>query len=104
MYTSLHALHAKQWLEKLPLVDPPIHDANTRVCSQHFNDNDLVSPVLEGYGPSSRTLKPDAVPAVFCFTSAPKRRKLSEAIEAKAQHRAIVDKLLAPAEDTRPLT
>ena len=104
MYTSLHALHAKQWLEKLRLVDPPIHDANARVCDQHFNDNDFVSPVMEGYGPSRCTLKPDAVPTVFCFTSAPKRRKLSKAREAKAQHCVIVDELLAPAEDTRPLT
>ena len=103
MYALLRALHAKQWLEKLRLVDPPINNANTRVCSQHFN-NQFVSPVLEGYGPSQCTLKPDAVPMVFCFTSAPKRRKLSEAREAKAQHCAIVDKLLAPTENTRPRT
>ena len=63
-----------------------------------------MSPVLEGYGPSRCILKPDSVPTVFCFTSASKRRKLSEAREAKAQHRAIVDGLLAPAEDTQPLT
>ena len=84
------------------MVNPPIHDANARVCSQHFNDNDFVSPVLEGYGPSRHTLKPDAVPTLFSFTSTPKRRKLSEAREAKAQQRAVVEELLA--EDTRPAT
>ena len=63
----------------------------------------LLQPVitLEGYEPSRHTLKPDAITMVFCFTSAPKQRKLSE---VKTQHRAIVDELLAPAEDTRSLT
>ena len=59
---------------------------------------------MEGYGPSRHTLKPGAVPTVFCFTSVPMRKKLGEAREAKAQHHAIVDELLAPAEDTWPLT
>ena len=82
------------------MVDPPIHDANEHVCSQHFNDIDFVSPVLEGHGLSQCTLKPDAVPIVFCFNIAP----LSEARKAKAQHCAIVNELLAPAKDTTVLT
>ena len=91
-------------MEKLYLVDPPIHDANTYVCSQHFNDNDFVLLVLKGYGPSRYTVEPDTVPTVFCLTSSPKRRKLSEAREAKDQQCTIVDELLALAEDTRHLT
>ena len=50
-----------KWLEKLRLVDPPIHEDNARVCSEHFT----VFPVLEGYGPSRRTLKADAVLTIF---------------------------------------
>ena len=40
-------------------------------------------------------LKPEAVPTLFCFTSAPKRRKLSEARETRAEQHSIVEGLLA---------
>ena len=57
---------------------------------------------MEGFGPARRTLKPDAVPTLFCFTSAPRRKKLSEARESRAQQRSIVEELLA--ESSTPLT
>ena len=50
---------------------------------------------MEGFGPKQPTLKADAVPTVFCFSQPTKRRKLSEAREAKALHRSIIDDLLA---------
>ena len=50
---------------------------------------------MEGFGPARRTLKPEAVPTLFCFTSTPKRRKLSEARESRAQQHSIVEELLA---------
>ena len=88
-----------KWLDKLRLVDPPIYEANARVCSDHFTEDCYVLSILEGYGPSRRTLNPDAVPTIFAFNqSPPKRRKLSEARQAKAQHRAVVEELLEKAE------
>ena len=39
-------------------------------------------------------LKPDTVPTVFAFNSPPKRRKLSEVRQAKAQNKAVVNELL----------
>lgn len=89
-----------KWLEKLRLVDPPIYQANARVCSEHFADTCYVSPVLEGHGPFTRTLKPDAVPTIFSFVSPPKRRKLSEARQAKSQHKDLVEGLLNKRDDT----
>ena len=50
--------------------------------------------MLAGFGPSSQTLKADAVPTIFSFNSPPKRWKLSEARQAKAQHRDLVEGLL----------
>ena len=41
-----------KWLEKLSLVDLPIHEANARVCSDHFTETCYVSLVLEDFGPS----------------------------------------------------
>ena len=54
-----------------------------------------VSLVLEGFRPAGQTLKPDTIHVltIFTFNSPPKRRKLSEARQAKAQHRAIVEEL-----------
>ena len=78
----------------MKLVDPPIYDKNGRVCSDHFEETSYVSSVLAGFGPSRRTLKADAVPTIFSFNSPPKRRKLSEARQAKAQHRDLVEGLL----------
>ena len=78
----------------MKLVDPPIYDKNARVCSDHFEETSYVSSVLAGFGPSRRTLKADAVPTIFSFNSPPKRRKLSEARQAKAQHRDLVEGLL----------
>ena len=67
------------------------------VCSDHFTEHCYVSSILKGFGPSKRTLKADAVPTIFAFNSPPKRRKLSEARQAKAQHRAVVEELLEKA-------
>ena len=53
-----------------------------------------VSSILEGFGPSRHTLKPDVVPIVFAFNSPPKQRKLSEARLARAEHKAVVGELL----------
>ena len=64
------------------------------VCSDHFTELCFVSLVLEGFRPSRQMLKPDAVPTIFSFSSLPKRRKLSEAKQAKAQHRSVVEELL----------
>ena len=86
LYTLFARLfYTYQWLEKLRLVDPPVHDSNGRVCSQHFTDNCFVSSVMERFGPARRTLKSKAVLTLFCFTSASKRRKLSKARESRAQ-------------------
>ena len=76
------------------MVDLPIYEANARVCSEHFSETCYILSVLEGFGPSRQTLKPDAVPTVFAFNSPPKHRKLSEARQAKAQHKAVVNELL----------
>ena len=51
--------------------------------------------MISGFGPSRRTLKAEAVPTLFSFKSAPKRRKLSEARETRAEQRSIVEELLA---------
>ena len=72
------------------LVDPPIYEANARVCSKHFAEACYVLSVLEGFGP----LKLDAVPTIFTFTSPPKCRKLSEARQAKAKHRDVMKELM----------
>ena len=76
------------------MVDPPIYEANAHVCSEHFSKTCYILSVLGGFGPSRRTLKLDAVPTVFPFNSPPKRRKLSEARQANAQHKAVVNELL----------
>ena len=75
-------------------MDPPIREANARVCSDHFAETCYVSSVLQGFGPSRQTLKPDAVPTIFTFNTPPKHWKLSKARQAKAQHRAIEKELL----------
>ena len=81
--------------------NPPVSDKNARVCSNHFLPEDFIGSVLEGFGPSKKTLKPDAVPSVFSFVPPPKRRKTSEARIAQATHRGIIDRvideLLSPA-------
>ena len=48
-----------------------------------------------GFRPARQTLKPDTahVLTIFTFNSPPKRKKLSEVRQAKAQHRAIVGEL-----------
>ena len=78
----------------MKLVNPPIYDKNARVCSDHFEEASYVTSVLAGFGPSRRTLKADAVPTIFSFNLPPKRRKLSKARQAKAQHRDLVDGLM----------
>ena len=82
-------------MNSLRLKDPPIYDSNARVCGHHFIEQDFVSGAIEGFGPKRPTLKPEAVPTVFCFSQPTKRRKLSEAREAKTMHRSIIDSLLA---------
>ena len=77
--------------------NPPVSDKNARVCSNHFLPEDFIGSVLEGFGPSKKTLKPNAVPSVFSFVPPPKRRKTSEAKIAQATHRGIIDELLSPA-------
>ena len=76
------------------MIDPPIYEANACIFIEHFSETCYVSSVLEGFGPSRLMLKPDAVPSVFAFNSPSKRRKLSEARQAKAQHKAVVNELL----------
>ena len=67
---------------------PPVHDKNARVCSEHFYENNFVSAILPGFGPTRPTLKPKVVPTKFC-----KRRKTSEARIARAEHRDIIKEL-----------
>ena len=76
--------------------DPPLDDKNARVCSKHFLPEDFTGGVLEGFGPSKKTLKPDAVPSIFCYAPPPpKRRKTSEARIALATHRDTINELLS---------
>ena len=44
-------------------------------------------------------LKPDAVPMIFAFSSCPKRRRFSEARQAKAQHMDVMEELLENTSD-----
>ena len=41
-----------------------------------------------------QTFKPDAVPTIFSFNCPPKCRKLSEARQAKSQHKDLMEELL----------
>ena len=75
--------------------NPPLNDKNARVCFKHFLPEDFTGSVLEGFGPSKKTLKPNAVPSVFSYASPSKRRKTSEARNALAIHRDIINKLLS---------
>ena len=78
----------------MKLVDPPIYDKKASVCSNHFEETSYVSSVLAGFVPSRETLKADAMPMIFSLNSPSKRSKLSEARQAKAQHRDLVEELL----------
>ena len=91
-----------QWLNNLRLEDPSIYDSNARVCSHHFIMEDFVSSAVLGFGPKREMLKPDTVPTVFCFSNPAKRRKLSEAREARALHRSIIDDLLEVPRESLP--
>ena len=75
--------------------NPPLNDKNARVCSQHFLPGDFTGSVLEGFEPSKKTLKPDAVPSVFSYVPLSKRRKTSEVRSALATHRDIITELLS---------
>ena len=88
-----------------------ICEYNACVCSHHFIEQDFVSGAIEGFGPKRPTLKPEAVPTVFCFSQLTMRRKLIEAREAKAMHHSIIDNsLVGPSsshgssEDPQPAT
>ena len=59
--------------------DPPLDDDNAGVCSKYFLPKDFTGGVLERFGPLKKTLKPDAIPSVFCYAPPPKQRKTSEA-------------------------
>ena len=63
---------------------------------------DFVSSIVPGFGPKRATLKPDAVPTVFCFSNPAKRRKPSKARQARALHRSIVDNLLEVPREPHP--
>ena len=69
MLVAKHYNHLEfnECLEKLSLVDQPIHEANAPVCSDHFTETCYVLLVLEGFGPYRRTLKPDSMPMNFLF-------------------------------------
>ena len=62
------------------------------------------------FEPKRITLKANAVPIVFCFSSPAKHRKLNEAKEARALHRSVIDDLLEVAKkphssmETEPAT
>ena len=83
--------------------NPPVSDKNARVCSNHFLPEDFIGSVLEGFGPSKKTLKLDAVPSVFSFVPPPKRRKTREARIAQAAHRGIIEELLSPPDPSSQL-
>ena len=72
-----------------------MNDKNARVCSNHFLPEDFTGSILEGFGPSKKTLKPDAVPSVFSYAPTSKRRKTSEARIALTKQRDIVKELLS---------
>ena len=75
--------------------NPPLNDKNAHVCSQHFLPGDFTGSVLEGFGPSKKTLKLDAVPSVFSYVPPSKRRKTIEAQSALATHCDIITELLS---------
>ena len=56
----------------------------------------FVGCIIEGFGPSKKTLKPDAVPSVFSYMPPTKRRKTSEVRIAQAAHHSIIDELMSP--------
>lgn len=51
--------------------------------------------MLKGFGPSKKTLNPDAVPSVFYYMLPPKRRKTSEAQITLATHHNMINELLS---------
>ena len=51
------------WLAKLHLEDSPLDDKSAWVYSKRFLPEEFTGGVLEGFGPSKKTLKPDAVPS-----------------------------------------
>ena len=70
---------------------PPIYEANVHVCSDHFVKMCYVLSALMEFGPSRRTLKVDTVLTIFAFNSLPKRRRLSKARLARAEHKAVLN-------------
>ena len=75
--------------------DPPLNDKNARVYSNHFLPEDFTGGVLDGFRPSKKTLKADAVPSVFCYAPLPKRGKTSEAQIALATDCDMIKELLS---------
>ena len=69
------------------------------MCSKRFAETCYILSVLEGIGPSRQTLKLDAVPTMFGFSSPPKCRRFSEVRQAKAQHMDVMKQLLENTSD-----
>ena len=91
-----HPTLALVLLRNIRLVDPPLDDPNTHVCSHYFAANDYVKSVLEGLGPAEPMLKQTAVQTIFSFIKPVQQRKMSKARAAKSQHQSLVDDLLGP--------
>ena len=84
----------KQWLASLRLESPPVHDANARVCSEHFSPDSFTTymkeKLLDQPG-GRRRLKNDAIPTIFTFSLPPKRRTASEGRENVKRLRSAID-------------
>ena len=87
--------------EKQNLLDKRIQELEEKLKNETTNAPQSASPVtlpttaavLEGFGPTKRILKPDAVPTKFCFTPATKRRRVSEVRRARAEQQDIIKEL-----------
>ena len=91
-----------QWLKKLKLVDPPIKDKNTHICSHYFKEDDFVKkPKLQGFEHKLELLD-DVVPIVCTFSIPTKCRKFSETRASMAEHRVIVEELLPDSGRSKP--
>ncbi|XP_037503700.1 THAP domain-containing protein 1-like, partial [Rhipicephalus sanguineus] len=60
----------KRWLAAIKR-EPPFNIRTARVCSRHFNEEDFLKNIVSG----RRMLQENAVPSVFAFKKAIKKRK-----------------------------
>ena len=81
-----------------------VSDANARVCSEHFTREDYIQPVISGFGPSKPTLKPDAIPSVFSYSSEPKHHRSSELRAEKKDRDDLLSSLLSEPSKSDPET